>query len=428
MLDIKRIRKDFDNIKRLLELRGKGDYDIACVLELDEKRRSLLVEAEDMKNQQKSISKQIPILKKRHEDTTAIMTDMKQLSNNIKSLNDAIKAVDEEMKRLLLQIPNTPQEDTPIGLTDEDNEEIRCMGKMNHFDFEAKSHWDLGTSLNIIDFERATKITGTRFSILKGAGAKLERALINFMLDLHTEIHGYEEVLPPFMVNQTSMIGTGQLPKFEEDMFYIPSKDYYLIPTGEVPVTNMYHSEILDASDLPIKHTANTPCFRKEAGSAGRDTRGLIRVHQFNKVELVNFVEPEQSNTALETLLNCAEEVLKRLELPYRVVRLCSGDLTFASAKTYDIEVWMPSYNKYLEISSCSNFEDYQARRANIRYRDPLTKKPRYVHTLNGSGLAIGRTFAAILENYQNEDGTVSIPKALQPYMNNLDTIKPYSK
>jgi seryl-tRNA synthetase len=353
---------------------------------------------------------------------------MKLLSSRSKSLNDHIRIIDEKITHCLLQIPNTPQLDTPLGLSDEDNQEIRSNGHVREFNFTIKPHWDLGTSLNIIDFERATKITGTRFNILKGIGARLERALINFMLDLHTEIHGYEEVLPPFMVNKTSMIGTGQLPKFEDDMFYIPSKDYYLIPTAEVPVTNMYHSEILDINDLPIKHTAFTPCFRKEAGSAGRDTRGLIRVHQFNKVELVNFVEPEKSNETLESLLLCAEEVLKRLELPYRVVRLCSGDLTFASSKTYDIEVWMPSYDKYLEISSCSNFEDYQARRANIRYRDPKSKKPRYVHTLNGSGLAIGRTFAAILENYQNEDGSVNIPKALQPYMNNLDVVKPYLK
>lgn len=417
MLDIKRIRNNYDQVKKLLELRGKGDFFLSELLELDQNRRDLLSRVEQMKNKQKTISKQIPMLKKEGKDVSEIMIEMKQLSSDIKVFDEEVKTIDESIKNRLLEIPNIPKEDTPIGMSDEDNVEIRTVGQPIVFDFEAKAHWDLGTDLDIIDFERATKIAGTRFNILKGQGAKLERALISYMLDLHTEEHGYHEILPPFMVNRNSMIGTSQLPKFEDDMFHLPAKDFFLIPTGEVPVTNLYASEILEVSQLPIYHTASTPCFRKEAGSAGRDTRGLIRVHQFNKVELVKFCQPEDSYKELETLLGSAEEVLKRLGLSYRVVRLCSGDLTFASAKTYDIEVWMPSYGKYIEISSCSNFEDYQARRANIRYRDSSSKKPRYVHTLNGSGLAVGRTFAAILENYQNEDGTITIPDVLQPYM-----------
>lgn len=417
MLDIKRIRNDFDQVKKLIELRGKGDFGISELLDFDQKRRDILAKVELMKNQQKTISKQIPIFKKEGKDTTDIMAEMKTLSGEIKDLDEEVKAIDEAMKAKLLEIPNTPNADTPLGKTDEDNVEVRKNGQPTKFDFKAKPHWDLGTDLNIIDFERATKIAGTRFNVLKGQGAKLERALINFMLDVHTEEHGFNEVLTPFMVNRNSMIGTGQLPKFEDDMFHLPAKDFFLVPTAEVPVTNLYGSEIMDAKELPIYHTAYTPCFRKEAGSAGRDTRGLIRVHQFNKVELVKFVHPDNSSDELESLLLAAEEILKRLNLPYRVVRLCGGDVGFSSAKTYDIEVWMPSYGRYLEISSCSNFEDYQARRANIRFRDPETKKTRFLHTLNGSGLAIGRTFAAILENYQNADGTITIPEVLVPYM-----------
>jgi len=417
MLDIKKIRNDFDEVKRLLELRGKGDYGLSDLITLDQQRRDILRNVEQMKNHQKTISKQIPVLKKEGKDASVVLAEMKQLSEDVKKLDEEVKTIDESLKNKLLEIPNIPRPDTPIGKTDEDNVEIRKVGEPVTFEYEAKPHWDLGTDLDIIDFERATKITGTRFNVLKGQGAKLERALISFMLDLHTEEHGYHEILPPFMVNRNSMIGTAQLPKFEDDMFHLPAKDFFLIPTGEVPVTNLYASEILDATKLPICHTAFTPCFRKEAGSAGRDTRGLIRVHQFNKVELVKFAHPDNSDKELESLLLAAEEVLKRLGLSYRVVRLCSGDLTFASVKTYDIEVWMPSYGRYLEISSCSNFEDYQARRANIRFRDTETKKPRFVHTINGSGLAIGRTFAAILENYQNEDGTITIPEALIPYM-----------
>lgn len=417
MLDIKRIRNEFDEVKKLIELRGKGDFGMSDLLVLDQNRRDILANVEQMKNHQKTISKQIPMLKKEGKDTSDIMVEMKKLSDDIKKLDEEVKGIDESLRCKLLEIPNTPNADTPVGNSDEDNIEIRKVGEPTTFGFEAKPHWDLGTDLDIIDFERATKIAGTRFNVLKGQGAKLERALINFMLDLHTEEHGFDEVLTPFMVNRSSMIGTGQLPKFEEDMFHLPAKDFFLVPTAEVPVTNMYGAEILEAVQLPIYHTAYTPCFRKEAGSAGRDTRGLIRVHQFNKVEMVKFAHPDQSCNELESLLLAAEEVLKRLGLAYRVVRLCAGDLGFSSAKTYDIEVWMPSYGRYVEISSCSNFEDFQARRANIRFRDPETKKTRFVHTLNGSGLAIGRTFAAILENYQNEDGTITIPEVLIPYM-----------
>ena len=417
MLDLKRIRNDYDEVERLVKLRGKGDYDLPKVKALDEDRRTLLVKVEDMKSKQNKISKEIPMMKKAGEDTAEIFKEMKELSEEIKALDADVKTIDDELMGILMGIPNALHPDTPVGNDDHENVEIKKWGTPRAFTFEAKAHWDIGTMLDILDFERATKITGTRFTVLKGQGARLERALINFMLDLHTEEHHFTEILPPFMVNRDAMTGTGQLPKFEDDMFHIPSKDFFLVPTAEVPVTNLYANEILDELDLPIYHTAYTPCFRKEAGSAGRDTRGVIRQHQFNKVEMVKFVKPEDSYAELETLTRSAEEVLEKLEIPYRVVQLCSGDVGFSSAKTYDIEVWLPSYDAYKEISSCSNFEDFQARRANIRYRDAETKKVNFVHTLNGSGLAVGRTLAAILENYQNEDGTVSIPKGLQSYM-----------
>jgi len=424
MLDVKKIRNEYDNVLKHVTMRGKGDFDIPKVKIMDEERRELLVKVEDMKNHQNVISKQIPNLKKNGEDTTQIFAEMKTLSEDIKAWDAKIKIIEEEMNEILLGIPNMVDSDTPIGNDDQDNLEIRKWGEPRNFEFEAKAHWDIGANLDILDFERATKITGTRFTVLKGMGAKLERAIISFMLDLHTEEHGFSEIMPPFMVNRDSMIGTGQLPKFEDDMFHIPSKDFFLIPTAEVPVTNLYRDEILDENFLPIYHTAYTPCFRKEAGSAGRDTRGIIRQHQFNKVEMVKFVKPEDSYKELESLTNAAEEVLKRLDIPYRVVRLCSGDVGFSAAKTYDIEVWLPSYNDYKEISSCSNFEDFQARRSNIRFRDEATKKVNFVHTLNGSGLAVGRTMAAILENYQNEDGTVTIPDVLIPYMGGKSIIK----
>ncbi len=423
MLDIKRIRSEFDTVKELLEKRTKGDFGLGEIVDIDEKRRELIQEVEQMKNRQNIVSKEIPKLKKAGEDASEILDEMKVLSAKIKDIDNDVKKVEDEMKERLLGIPNVPHPDIPKGNSDEDNEEVKKWGETKNFDFEHKAHWDIGVDLGILDFDRAAKITGSRFTVYRGMGAKLERALISFMLDIHTNEHGYEEILPPFMVNRDSMTGTGQLPKFEDDMFHLPSKDYFLIPTAEVPVTNMYMNEILEGEQLLIYHTAYTPCFRKEAGSAGRDTRGLIRQHQFNKVELVKFAHPEKSYEELESLLAAAETVLKRLELPYRVVRLCGGDLGFSSAMTYDIEVWMPSYDRYLEISSCSNFEDYQARRANIRFRPEEKGKVEYIHTLNGSGLAVGRTFAAILENYQQDDGSVIIPEALKPYMGGIERI-----
>lgn len=417
MLDIKRIREDFENVKKAVEFRGKGDFGIDQVIELDKKRRETLAKVEAMKNKQSTTSKQIPKMKKAGEDTTELMKEMKALSQEIKALDAEVSEVEAKLKDALLNIPNTPHPTVPAGVDDSDNVELRKWGEPTQFDFEAKAHWDIGEDLDILDTERAAKIAGTRFTVYKGMGSRLERSVINFMLNLHTEEHGFTEILPPFMVNRNAMIGTGQLPKFEEDMFYVPQKDFFLIPTAEVPVTNLRAQEIMDYEELPVYYTAYTPCFRAEAGSAGRDTRGLIRQHQFNKVELVKFVEPKNSYDELESLTAAAEEVLKRLNIPYRVVKLSTGDLGFSSAMTYDIEVWMPSYRRYVEISSCSNFEDYQARRANIRFRPEGKGKPEFVHTLNGSGLAVGRTVAAILENYQQADGSVVIPEALRPYM-----------
>lgn len=417
MLDIRRIREDFDGVKKSVESRGKGDFGIDDVRTWDLKRREILSTVEQMKNEQKTKSKQIPVMKKNGEDTSDLMTEMKELANKIRELDVKVSEAEDKLKDALLNVPNTPYKDVQEGLDDSDNVELRKWGEPKKFDFEEKAHWDIGEDLDILDFERAAKIAGTRFTVYKGQGARLERSVINFMLNLHTEEHGYTEILPPFMVNRMAMTGTGQLPKFEEDMFYVPQKDFFLIPTAEVPVTNLYDDEILSADQLPIFHTAYTPCFRAEAGSAGRDTRGLIRQHQFQKVEMVKFVRPETSYDELESLTHDAEEVLQKLEIPYRVVRLSTGDLGFSSAMTYDIEVWMPSYGRYVEISSCSNFEDFQARRANIRFRPEEKGKPEFVHTLNGSGLAVGRTVAAILENYQQADGSVIIPEALRGYM-----------
>lgn len=417
MLDIKRIREDFDGVKAAVERREKGDFGLDRVKALDEERRSVLAEVEAMKNKQNTASREVPKLKKEGKDTSALFAEMKELSNKIKELDGKVAEIEEELRETLLGVPNTPNPEVPEGNDDADNVEIRKVGEPRSFDFEPKAHWDIGEAQDILDFERAGKIAGARFTVYKGAGAKLERALINFMLDLHTEEQGYTEILPPFMVNREAMTGTGQLPKFEDDMFYLPAKDFFLIPTAEVPVTNLRSSEIMSAEELPLYYTAYTPCFRKEAGSAGRDTRGLIRQHQFNKVEMVKFVAPETSYDELEKLTADAEEVLKRLGIPYRVVVLSTGDLGFSSAKTYDIEVWMPSYGRYVEISSCSNFEDFQARRAGIRFRREAGSKPEFVHTLNGSGLAVGRTVAAILENFQQEDGSVVIPEVLRPYM-----------
>lgn len=422
MLDIKRIREDFEGVKKALEKRGKK-YDLESFLTLDEKRRTLLQQVEELKNKQNTTSKQVPILKKEGKDTTELMAEMKELSEKIKSIDNNVREVDEEIKTLLYSIPNTPNEKVPEGVDDTQNEEIRKWGEPRNFSFEPKPHWDLGEQHDILDFGRAGKITGARFTVYKGLGARLERALINFMLDTHIEKHGYIEIMPPQMVNKDSMYGTGQLPKFEEDMFKISNNGYYLVPTAEVPVTNLYRDEILDGSNLTISHCAFTACFRAEAGSAGRDTRGLIRQHQFNKVELVKFTRPEKSYEELEKLTNDAENILKLLNLPYRVVRLCGGDLGFSSAMTYDIEVWLPSYNRYVEISSCSNFEDFQARRANIKFKDNIKDKATLVHTLNGSGLAIGRTVSAILENFQQEDGSIIIPDVLVPYMGGINKI-----
>ena len=416
MLDIKRIREYYEDVRTAVERRGKGSFGIENVLELDSRRRELLAEVEAMKSRQNAASKEVPKLKKEGKDTAELFAEMKKLSASIKELDSKVSEVEEELRAVLLGVPNTPYAEVQDGLDDSDNVELRKVGTPREFDFEAKAHWDIGEDLDILDFERAGKISGARFTVYKGLGARLERAVINFMLDLHTEEQGYTEILPPFMVNRTAMTGTGQLPKFEDDMFYLPAKDFFLIPTAEVPVTNLRAQEIMSADELPVYYTAYTPCFRKEAGSAGRDTRGLIRQHQFNKVEMVKFVAPETSYDELEKLTLDAEEILKRLGIPYRVVRLSAGDLGFSAAMTYDIEVWMPSYGRYVEISSCSNFEDYQARRANIRFKRDKEHKPEFVHTLNGSGLAVGRTVAAILENYQNEDGSVTVPEVLRPY------------
>ena len=422
MLDIKRIREDFEGVKERVEYRGKGDFGIGEVKRLDEERRRVLAEVEAMKHRQNTVSREIPKKKKAGEDTTEIMAEMKELSAQIKEKNVELQKIEADQKAAVLNIPNTPAEDVPFGKDDADNLELRKWGQPPAFDFEPKAHWDIGEDLGILDFERAAKIAGARFTVYKGLGARLERAIACFMLDLHTIEQDYIEILPPFMVNRDAMIGTGQLPKFEEDMFYLPQKDFFLIPTAEVPVTNLRAGEIINEEELPIHYTAYTPCFRAEAGSAGRDTRGIIRQHQFNKVELVKFVKPETSWDELESLTQDAEEVLKQLGLPYRVVCLSSGDLGFSSAKTYDIEVWMPSYGRYVEISSCSNFLDFQARRAGIRFRRD-GGKPEFVHTLNGSGLAVGRTTAAILENFQEEDGSVRIPEVLQKYMGGVTRI-----
>lgn len=417
MLDIKKIREDYDGVRERVEFRGKGDYGLPQVKELDERRRKILAEVEEKKNRQNTVSREIPKMKKAGQDTTEIMAEMKELSYEIKELDASLSEIESNLKSAMLDIPNLPYKLVPFGADDSENLEVRKFMEPTKFDFEPKAHWDIGTDLDILDFERAVKLAGTRFVVYKGLGARLERACINFMLDLHTLEQDYKEILPPFLANRKTMTGTGQLPKFEEDMFFVPQKDFFLIPTAEVPLTNMRDDEILDESELPVHVTAYTPCFRAESGSAGRDTRGIIRLHQFNKVELVKYCKPEDSFDELEALTADAEEVLKRLKLPYRVVRLCSGDLGFSSSMTYDIEVWMPSYGRYVEISSCSNCTDFQARRANIRFRPADGGKPQFVHTLNGSGLAVGRTVAAVLENYQQADGSVVVPEVLRKYM-----------
>ncbi|HLQ83325.1 MAG TPA: serine--tRNA ligase [Pseudogracilibacillus sp.] len=423
MLDQKLLRTNFKEITERLKHRGEDLSDLVKFGDLDEKRRSLISEVEQLKAQRNEATKQISELKKNNEDATGAITEMRELGGKIKELDKNLTIIDEELTQILYSIPNIPHESVPVGEDEDDNIEVRTWGEKKSFDFEPKPHWDIGTDLDILDFERAGKVTGSRFVFYKGMGARLERALINFMIDLHVDEHGYEEMIPPFIVNRESMIGTGQLPKFEEDAFKIADWDYFLIPTSEVPGTNYHRDEILAEEDLPKKYVANSACFRSEAGSAGRDTRGLIRQHQFNKVELIQFVKPEKSYEVLEQLTNHAEKILQLLELPYRVMSMCTADLGFTAAKKYDIEVWIPTQETYREISSCSNFEAFQARRAKIRYRNSA-KKVEYVHTINGSGLAVGRTVTAILENNQQADGSVLIPKVLRPYMGGKEFIK----
>ena len=422
MLDIKVIRENPEKVKQAMKTRNKDmDALVDEILQIDVERRALIAKTDELKAEQNSSSKQIPVIKKSGGDISEIMARMNEIKEAIKKDDAVLSELEARQKKIMYEFPNIPSDKTPVGKDDSENVEIRRWGEPRQFDFEAKAHWDIGADLKILDPETAAKVTGARFHFYRGLGSKLERSIISFFLDTHTE-YGYTEIFPPYMVNRASMTGTGQLPKFEEDAFKITNDDYFLIPTAEVPVTNMHREEILDASVLPIKYCAYSACFRAEAGSAGRDTRGLIRQHQFNKVELVKFVRPENSYAELESLTNDAERVLQLLGLPYRVVALSTGDIGFSSAMTYDIEVWMPSYNRYVEISSCSNFEDFQARRASIRFKDGKDKA-QLVHTLNGSGVAVGRTVAAILENYQNADGSVTVPEVLRRYMG-TDIIK----
>jgi len=415
MLDARFVRENVESVGNGLKKRGY-EFPLAEFLAIDEKRMALLRETEELRNRRNVVSEEIGKLKRQKEDATVQLEEMKGVSDRLKDLDERLKDLEAETRELLLTIPNIPDESVPLGKDENDNVQIRAWGSLRKFDFESLNHWDIAEPLDIIDFERGAKISGARFSVMKGAGARLERALMNYMLDTHTG-KGYKEIFPPILVNRESMTGTGQLPKFEVELFKIAAPELYLIPTAEVPVTNIHRDEILQESDLPIYYTAYTPCFRREAGSHGKDTRGLIRQHQFNKVELVKFVKPEDSFSELEKLTNNAEEILQGLGLPYRVVALCSGDLGFSAAKTYDIEVWLPGQNRYREISSCSNFVDFQARRAAIRFKREGKKGTEFVHTLNGSGLAIGRTVVAILENYQQKDGSVIIPEALRSYM-----------
>lgn len=417
MLDIKVLRSDLEEVKKKLSHRNEDISGLDSFLNLDQRRRELIHLTEELKNRRNLVSREISVRKKNNEDTEEQQVESRRVGDEIKRLDDELRDVDDQIEHLLLTLPNIPHESVPVGTGEEDNLPVRQWGEVPSASFELKPHWELAAELDILDFERASKVAGSRFVFYKGMGARLERALMNFMLDLHTEEHGYTEIIPPYIVNRNSMIGTGQLPKFEEDAFSIKEEDYFLIPTAEVPVTNLYNGEIIRADQLPMYYAAYSACFRSEAGSAGRDTRGLIRQHQFNKVELVKFVLPENSYEELESLVTNVERVLQLLELPYQVLSMCTGDLGFTAAKKYDVEVWLPSGESYREISSCSNFEAFQARRAKIRFRRSPKDKPEFVHTLNGSGLAIGRTVAAILENYQQEDGSIRIPKVLQGYM-----------
>ncbi|GGG33584.1 serine--tRNA ligase [Lysinibacillus alkalisoli] len=423
MLDIKYVRANFEAVKKMLETRNEDLGNLDDFEDLDQKRRALIVKAEELKAERNKVSEQISQMKRNKENADEAIARMREVGDEIKALDDALHEVEEKFTYMMMRLPNIPHESVPVGTTEDDNVEILQWGDVPQFDFEPKAHWDLGTALNIIDFERGAKVAGSRFVFYRGLGSRLERALINFMMDLHSTEHGYEEMLTPMIVNRESLVGVGQLPKFEEDVFKLTEDHLYLIPTAEAPVTNFYNNEILSDEMLPQAFAAYSACFRSEAGSAGRDTRGLIRLHQFNKVELVRFVKPEESYEQLELLTGHAEKVLQLLELPYRKMSMCTADLGFTAAKKYDLEVWIPAQNTYREISSCSNFEDFQARRANIRFRRDAKAKPEYVHTLNGSGLAIGRTVAAILENYQQADGSVAIPKVLQPYMGGVEVI-----
>ncbi|MDY6952923.1 MAG: serine--tRNA ligase [Thermodesulfobacteriota bacterium] len=422
MLETRFVRQNAELVQESLRKRGQ-DHDLGTFLECDSKRRAVLLEVEELKHERNAVSERIAQMKRDNQDTSDLISEMKTVSGNIKALDEALSKHEAALESILMGLPNLPHVSVPLGENTEDNVVLRKVGEPPSFDFEPLPHWDIGTRLGILDFERAAKIAGARFALYVGHGARLERALINFMLDIQTKEHGYLEVLPPFMINRTSATATGQLPKFKEDLFKLEGWEYYLVPTAEVPVTNIHQDEILTEEELPKLYVAYTPCFRSEAGSYGKDTRGLIRQHQFNKVELVKFATPESSYEELERLLSDAEEILKRLGLPYQVVALCTGDLGFSAAKTYDIEVWMPGQAKYREISSCSNFEDFQARRGDIRFKRKGKKGTELVHTLNGSGLAVGRTVVAILENFQQEDGSVIIPEALRPYMDGVERI-----
>jgi seryl-tRNA synthetase len=424
MLDIRFVRENFEQVKTKLGKRGEDISVLDDFEALDQKRRELIVQTEKLKAERNEASQQIAVMKRNKENADEAIAKTREVGDQIKTIDDELREVEEKLDFIMMRVPNIPHDSVPFGDSEDDNEEIRTWGEHPAFSFDVKPHWDIATDLNIVDFERAAKVTGSRFVFYRGLGARLERALINFMMDLHQEQHGYEEMLPPYMVNRESLTGTGQLPKFEEDAFLIEKEDYFLIPTSEVPVTNFYRDDILTADMLPQAFASYSMNFRSEAGSAGRDTRGLIRQHQFNKVELVRFVKPEDSYDELEKLTGHAEKVLQLLGLPYRVLKMCTADLGFTAAKKYDIEVWIPSQGTYREISSCSNFEDFQARRANIKFRREAKGKPEFVHTLNGSGLAVGRTVAAILENFQQEDGTVAIPEVLQPYMGGKTTIR----
>ncbi len=426
MLELKYIRSHLDSVKEMLKNRGY-DLDISVFESIDKKRREILPALEDLRHKRNRVSQEIADMKKRGEDTSHVIAEMRNVSAEIKEKESELTRIEDALNPLLMVIPNMPHESVAIGADEKDNPVIRTWGEIKEMDFDPLPHWEIGEKLGILDFARASKIAGARFALSRGQGALLERALINFMLDVHTKEHGYTEMLPPFMVNSAAMTGTGQLPKFKEDLFKIEGWDFYLIPTAEVPVTNIHREEILEEEALPINYVSYTPCFRSEAGSYGKDTRGLIRQHQFNKVELVKFCRPEESYEELESLTNNAEEILKRLGLPYRMVSLCTGDLGFSAAKTYDLEVWIPSQKLYREISSCSNFVEFQARRAGIRFKRKGASGTELVHTLNGSGLAVGRTLVAILENYQQRDGTVAIPGALIPYMGGIEVITPNS-